>query len=156
MKESCLIDSSFLIKVILEKKGELLTSLYRNYYLFVPINVLEESFYIILHEISSEYINSHKFSKIKSSWSKREPRLIDEVKKRISIINELIEKEIIFTLPLDLATFELSKNIAYKYGLLPNDALIAAACKRYGIKYIATFDDDFKKVEFLKIVKLED
>jgi len=55
-----------------------------------------------------------------------------------------------------LATFELSKNIAYKYGLLPNDALIAAACKRYGIKYIATFDDDFKKVEFLKIVKLED
>ena len=26
----------------------------------------------------------------------------------------------------------------------PNDALIAATCKHYGIKNIATFDSDFK------------
>ena len=35
-----------------------------------------------------------------------------------------------------------------KYHLLPNDALIAATCKYYGINKIATFDEDFEKVDF--------
>ncbi|MEM4945846.1 MAG: PIN domain-containing protein [Archaeoglobaceae archaeon] len=37
---------------------------------------------------------------------------------------------------------------------MPNDALIAATCKHYGIKKIATFDEDFKKVDFLEILEL--
>jgi len=38
-----------------------------------------------------------------------------------------------------------------KYRLLPNDAAIAATCKYYGIRKIATFDDDFKRVDFLEV-----
>ena len=45
-------------------------------------------------------------------------------------------------------------NMVEKYGLLPNDALIVATCKYYGIKKIATLDEDFKRVKFLKLVKL--
>ena len=41
------------------------------------------------------------------------------------------------------------------YRLLPNDALIAATCKHYGIRKIATFDEDFKRVEFLEVVEVE-
>jgi len=40
------------------------------------------------------------------------------------------------------------------YRLLPNDALIAATCKHYGIKKIATFDDDFKRVDFLEVIEV--
>jgi len=36
----------------------------------------------------------------------------------------------------------------------PNDALIAATCKHYGIKNIATFDSDFERVDFLDVVTL--
>jgi len=32
-----------------------------------------------------------------------------------------------------------------KYGLLPNDAMILATCKFYGIKYLVSFDSDFEK-----------
>ncbi|MCK4734655.1 MAG: PIN domain-containing protein [Methanophagales archaeon] len=39
-----------------------------------------------------------------------------------------------------------------KYKLLPNDALIVATCKHYEINKIATFDHDFKRVEFLEII----
>ncbi len=39
-----------------------------------------------------------------------------------------------------------------RYKLLTNDALIAATCKHYGIKKIATFDSDFKRVDFLEII----
>ncbi len=45
--------------------------------------------------------------------------------------------------------FEIVKSLV----LLPNDALIAATCKHYGIRKIATFDSDFKRVDFLEIVK---
>jgi hypothetical protein len=41
-----------------------------------------------------------------------------------------------------------------EYKLLPNDALIAATCKHYGIKKIATFDEDFRRVDFLEIVEI--
>ena len=44
--------------------------------------------------------------------------------------------------------FEIVKN----YGLLLNDALIVATYKHYGIRKIATFDEDFRRVEFLEIV----
>lgn len=37
------------------------------------------------------------------------------------------------------------RNIMEKYKLLPNDALIVATCKHYGIKKIATFDEDFRR-----------
>ncbi|WP_420917878.1 PIN domain-containing protein [Pyrodictium abyssi] len=40
-----------------------------------------------------------------------------------------------------------------KYKLLPNDALIAATCRAYGIENIATFDEDFGRVPWLKTVK---
>ena len=32
-----------------------------------------------------------------------------------------------------------------KYGLLPNDAMILATCKFYGIKYLVSFDSDFEE-----------
>ncbi|WP_156967368.1 PIN domain-containing protein [Geoglobus ahangari] len=42
------------------------------------------------------------------------------------------------------------RNLAYKfvkkYGLLPNDALILATCRFYGIKYLISFDGDFERV----------
>jgi predicted nucleic acid-binding protein len=39
-----------------------------------------------------------------------------------------------------------------KYGLLPNDALITATCKHYGIDKVVTFDPDFKRVDFLEVI----
>jgi len=53
----------------------------------------------------------------------------------------------------NLITVE-SRKIMSRYGLLPNDALIAATCKHYGIRKIATFDEDFRRVDFLQVVEL--
>ena len=51
---------------------------------------------------------------------------------------------------------EIASSLAPKYKLLPNDALIAATCKHYGIKKIATFDPDFKRVDFLEVIEPEE
>ncbi len=55
-------------------------------------------------------------------------------------------------LPISNVIEEEARWIVQQYGLLPNDALIAATCKHYGIKKIATFDSDFKRVDFLEII----
>ncbi|ALU11901.1 twitching motility protein PilT [Ignicoccus islandicus DSM 13165] len=39
-----------------------------------------------------------------------------------------------------------------KYSLLPGDALIAVTAKHYGIDTILTFDEDFKRVPWLKVI----
>ena len=53
---------------------------------------------------------------------------------------------------MDVRDLELIRRIAETYKLLPNDALIAATCKYYGIRKIATFDEDFKRVDFLEVI----
>jgi len=39
-----------------------------------------------------------------------------------------------------------------KYRLTPSDAIIALTCKHYDIETILTFDEDFKRVPWLKVV----
>ncbi len=41
---------------------------------------------------------------------------------------------------------------ASRLKLLPSDAIIALTCKHYGINTILTFDEDFKRVPWLKVV----
>ncbi len=57
------------------------------------------------------------------------------------------------SLPITQEIEFLAMEISAQYGLLPNDALIAATCKHYGIKKIATFDEDFERVDFLEIIR---
>ncbi len=47
---------------------------------------------------------------------------------------------------------QIAIEIMKEYGLLPNDALIAATCKCYGIDTILTFDEDFRRVPWLKVI----
>lgn len=56
------------------------------------------------------------------------------------------------TLDIGEAVKSEAKEFITKYSLLPNDALIAATCKHHGIKKIATFDPDFKRVDFLEVI----
>lgn len=43
-------------------------------------------------------------------------------------------------------------NIISEFNLLPADAIIALTCKYYGIDAILTFDEDFKKLPWLKVI----
>ncbi len=43
-------------------------------------------------------------------------------------------------------------NVIELYRLAPNDAQIALTCKHRSIKTLATFDEDFKRVPWLKVI----
>lgn len=55
---------------------------------------------------------------------------------------------------MEPADFEKMWSVIETYSILPNDALIVATCKANGIKKIATFDEDFKRVDFLEVFEL--
>ena len=59
-------------------------------------------------------------------------------------------------LPVTKEVVTEASKIGKVYNLLPNDALIASTCRYYGINKIATSDDDFKRVDFLEVINLED
>ena len=121
--------------------------------LFSSINVLEETFYksIILKTFE-------KFGKISKYTAKekyiKNPALYynDIIMFFEEFIDFLVREGHLKILEVDHEIFMSSVKISKRYGLLPNDALIAATCKHYGIKKIVTSDPDFKRVDFLEII----
>ncbi len=84
-------------------------------------------------------------------------KLSDYIVKHVDKVKELLEQDVypLFTdfehLPTSVGVDRLLEYMA-NYRLLPNDALIAATCRTYGIDAIATFDEDFKRVPRLRVI----
>jgi len=152
MREKCFIDTTIVLNVILEGKVNLLEKL-SKYVLYTSVNVLEEAgFKIIISSVLEELgLDGANFYKIKDAFEKGCGEEV--ILNRLHTLNFLRSNLIV--LSLEDTIFDASKKIIEKYRLLPNDALIAATCKHYGIKKIATFDEDFKRVEFLEVVEVK-
>jgi len=88
----------------------------------------------------------------KSFELKNMPALIQSKSNELKKVEALLN--LAETLPLNSVIEKDSMHFVIEYGLLPNDALIAAACKYHDINKIATLDEDFERVEFLEIIKL--
>ncbi len=149
-RERCIVDSTVLIRVILEKKFDLLEKL-MDYEVYVPINVLEETLFKIIMLTLEAKTGTKKFYELKELFEKSKD--IPDIIERIHLLNKIKSKFIV--LDLNERIFDQSKKIIIEYRLLPNDALIAAAAKLYGIGKIATFDSDFRKVDFIEMIDLE-
>ena len=114
---------------------------------------------VINYEVEG-YINSIVYSEViyiaiklltrkKAYELKENPESIKNAIKAISKHAEFIQtyfKE----LEINDKVKQIAIEIMKEYGLLPNDALIAATCKYYGIDVILTFDEDFKRIPWLK------
>ncbi|QYZ78659.1 PIN domain-containing protein [Methanofollis formosanus] len=83
---------------------------------------------------------------------KTNPDIITEIKTELQKVEKLID--IAQTIPLTHSEEQKARELMREYGLLPNDALIAATCLQHAIPEIATFDNDFKRCPFLTISRL--
>ncbi len=125
------VDSNVIINHL---EGKLDLSEIRNKYtLHSNAIVFSEVFMVYLKAITGK----------KSYELKKNPELIIEKK------DELEELFMLFEIFEELEMNKEVRNLAYefvkKYGLLPNDALILATCKFYGIKHLISFDGDFER-----------
>ncbi len=144
------LDTSFIISILIETEK---TEDARKFFnetsdpFITSVSVYEESFFVGIKMIAEDRLN------IGSSYSLR-----DYIKKSgydfadifLNYLHEVFESiEIVH----DTKDLKLIENVAITCRLMPNDAVIAATCKFYDIKKLATFDDDFNRVDFLEIVK---
>ena len=92
--------------------------------------MLKETAYKIIVLTLSDLIKTHKFHKIKKAWIRGIGER--EIRTRIDILEDLTTTVIKVLYPNEKILY-LSKPLSFYYKLLPNDALIAATCKHYGI-----------------------
>ena len=101
---------------------------------------------IVFSEVMFVYIKAATGKK--SYELKKQPELVKSIE--LSDIEGLLKRYRM--LDIGEAVKSEAERLIKKYGFLPNDALIAAMCKHYGIKKIATFDSDFDTVDFLDVI----
>ena len=124
--------------------------LLRKEKLFTSFTVVNELVYIISRKLAEKNYGISSYQKFREFISKNG---YGEFKNYRNKVFELFNALNLIILP-DYQELSLVLEIMQKYHLLPNDALIAATCKYYGINKIATFDEDFEKVDFLETVKV--
>ncbi len=76
---------------------------------------------------------------------------IEVFKEPLEHIHELLE-ELDVRILNDYQSVEELREVITKYRLLPTDAQIAVTCRYYGITTIATLDEDFKRIPWLRTI----
>ena len=153
-KHSIFVDTSLFVRSLIAGDKGLENLLYRylegELILFSGLGVLEETYYKLISLVTQALTGKTGAHAVKREW-KRNEDISRNVRTRFDILLGLIDIGAILVVPTTMPIFKRSYEISRKYGLFPNDALIAATCESYEIEKIATYDKDFEKVDFLEI-----
>ncbi|MEB3787135.1 MAG: PIN domain-containing protein [Desulfurococcales archaeon] len=116
--------------------------------LSTSLRVLDEAVFTIVRTKAWINLGIRRIEKLKEHIQKHGYKHFEED------INELLKllEEANIAVVEDKATPQELIETAKKHHLLPADALIALTCKHYGIDTILTFDEDFKRVPWLRVV----
>lgn len=108
---------------------------------YVNIIVISEVIFIVL-----KLLTGKKAYELKDS-----PETVKNALKSLNIQMQFL-REYFSELEINERVKQIAVEVMREYGLLPNDALITSTCRHYGIDTILTFDEDFKRIPWLKVV----
>ena len=151
MREYVFVDSNVFIQLLYEgaRASEAEELLDKYPLLMTSIGIVDEVLHFIIRR---EAINRYS---IKRAYDLR--RLIrskgisfakESLSKFVSLLRELYVKVVadVEAQPSQIV------NAMDNYRLAPRDTIIALTCKHYGINTILTFDEDFKRIPWLKTI----
>ncbi|MCD6560011.1 PIN domain nuclease [Thermococci archaeon] len=143
------LDANVIVSYLLytEKTEEARKVLEREEAFATTINTLEEAVFVGMRLIFEEYYGDYKLKKFKKTLKQN----FEIYQQYLSNLNRLVSELPIVLLPVPSDLTSLVQ-VMEGYSLLPNDALIALTCKVQKIDKIATFDSDFRGVDFLKVI----
>jgi len=145
-----MLDTNIIYNFLFETKlTDIAESIIRKYYkegLVISIIIVNELLYVVGAKVAQEEYG------IKGRYSFR--KIVSKhgyPNKAMSMIKNFIKdfKVIIIS---DFQNYEELIETIKAYKLMPSDAQIAITCKYYRIKTIATFDEDFKRVPWLRVI----
>ena len=150
--ERVVIDTNVLVNFILkteltEKAKETVKLAITEHSPLIFTNILEETTFILIREELA-------FNGIKKFYEQRD-FIRDRGFGNLLVYRKFFQFLREFNIPVleNRCSIDEFSEVMESYNLLPNDALIVATCKHYGIKKIATFDEDFRRVDFLGVIE---
>ena len=145
------LDTSFIVSLVIktdktEKARRFFTETNLNF--VASVAVYEESLYTGLRIVAERRLDIKNIYKLRNFVRKNGYEFAADF---ISALHETFDEIKVLR---DVGDIGFIRSVTEEYRLLPNDALIAATCKYYGIRKIATFDEDFERVDFLEVVEV--
>ena len=116
--------------------------------LATSIRVIDEVVFLSIRRLALERLGLRRLDKVKAYISKHGLNFALE---KLTMLRDVIHDLNIIVLK-DVASFEELLDTMVKYNLTPSDALVALTCRHHNIKTILTFDQDFKRVPWLKVI----
>lgn len=110
--------------------------------------VLSELVFVSLRKLCKERYGARNYSEFRKAIVQKG---YSPFKKDLDLIFRLIEERDISILSINDEPDDWSRAMI-RYNLLPNDAIIASTCLKHEVSQIATFDSDFLRVDWLKVI----
>ena len=116
--------------------------------LAVTLRVVDETLFTLIRLEAWRRLGIRRLDQLRDYMRKHGLEKFGDV---INDVEEMVDRLGILVLEDQGSLRELLETMR-NYSLLPGDALIAVTAKRYGIGSILTFDEDFKKIPWLKVI----
>ena len=116
--------------------------------LAVSLRVIDEVIFTLIRLDALRKLNIRRLDQLREYIRKHG---IEKFANAVNDVEELIEELGIVVLEDKGSLGELLE-VMRSYNLLPGDALIAITARHYGIDTILTFDEDFKRIPWLKVI----
>ena len=116
--------------------------------LYTSIRVLDEAIFTIVRTKAWIKLGIRRIEKLREYVRKHGYGFFEE---DVNRLYKFLEEANIAVVE-DRATPQELIEVAKQFHLLLADALIALTCKHHGIDTILTFDEDFKRIPWLKVV----
>ncbi len=114
----------------------------------VSLRVIDEVIFTLIRLDALRRLNIRRLDQLREYIRKHG---IEEFANALNDVEGLIEELGIIVLEDKGSLGELLEAMR-SYNLLPGDALIAVTARHYGIDTILTFDEDFKRVPWLRVI----
>ncbi len=131
------------------KRTEQAAKLFKRYHeLATSVGVVDEVMFVIIRRLAERTLGIRRIDKLRSYIRSHGVGFATD---KLEEFVELLEALDIIVIKDYSSPRELLETVT-KYNLPPSDAVITLTCRYYGIDTILTFDDDFKRIPWLKVI----
>ena len=116
--------------------------------LAVTVGIIDEVEFVIIRQLAKKRLGIRKLSKLKEHIRRNGLDFAIDMLERYTVMLQEFDIAVL----RDYAKPKELLEAMRKYQLTPSDAIIALTCKHYGINTILTFDEDFKRIPWLKVI----
>ena len=116
--------------------------------LAVTVGIIDEVEFVIIRRLAKKRLGIRKLSRLKEHIRKKGLDFAIDMLERYTV---MLQEFDIVVLRDHAEPKELLETMR-KYQLTPSDAIIALTCKHYNINTILTFDEDFRRITWLKVI----